>query len=669
MTSYSKLYIDLETYGSVDLVTCGVYAYASSDDFEVLLLGYAYGDDPVQQIDVANGEEIPNELLRDIVDTKISKIAHNASFERVCLSYWFRKQKMSDQWINPENWHCTAVRAAELGMPRSLEAVGKALHLADDKLKLSTGKLLINYFCKPCAPTRSNSGRTRNMPWHDQERWNLFKEYNLQDVEAERAIEKEELTYESTRPSEQELYELDQKINDAGVAVDMQLINRINGYVNNYTLNLIEEAKRITGLENPNSLQQVKKWLEAKGVPVSSLDKAAIQNMADYIVDEDVKKYTKIRQKLGKTSVAKFDAMKRAAVWDEGTKTYRVHGMLMFYGAMRTGRWAGRIVQLQNLPRNSYKDLELAHQWAKAGEFETLDMCYPNLMDVFSQLIRTSFIPAAGNTFIVADYNAIEARVIAWFADEQWKLDVFQRGGKIYEEAASRMFKIPADQIGHDSPERAKGKIAELAGGYGGGLDAYKRMGANKAGLSDEDIQRLVYEWRDINQGIVDFWGKAETAMREAIKNPGAKMVLTKGVAFKMHKDTLFMRLPSGRCLAYREAALKAGERKKDEITYLGENAITGHYETIRSYGGRIVENIVQATARDCLAYAMKALSDKGYNIRFHVHDEVIIEVPTDKIEEAKKDIVETMALKDTPWKEGMPLKAEEYDCTYYLKK
>lgn len=664
-----RLHLDLETYGSVDLTACGVYAYTASEDFDILLLGYRFDEEPVKQVDLAQGEELPDEIVDSLLDPGIAKLAHNATFERVCLSCYLNRSKtINTKFLDPKNWHCTAVRAAELGMPRSLDAVGKALHLSEDNAKLSTGKLLINYFCKPCKPTRANNYRTRNLPQHDQERWNLFKEYNVRDVVAESEIDKLESQYESTRATEQELYELDQRINDGGVAVDMPLIDSILNFMNEHTVNLLDQAKELTRLENPNSLPQVRKWLEGKGVPFASLDKASLQIMGETTNDPEVSKYIKIRQELGKTSCAKYDAMKRAAVWDEESQTWRVHGMLMFYGAMRTGRWAGRIVQLQNLPRNSFKDLELARELARKGDFETLDICYPNMMDVLSQLVRTAFIPAEGNQFVVADYNAIEARVIAWFAGEQWKLDVFDKGGKIYEEAASRMFKIPVDQIGHDSPERAKGKIAELAGGYGGGVEAYKRMGADKAGLTDEEIQSLVYGWRDANKEICALWGKAEEAMRGAIESPGVVTELCKGVKFRMQKDTLFVRLPSGRSLAYRGACIKDGQRKR-EIVYLGENAITGHYEEIRSYGGRIVENIVQATARDCLAYAMMALDKKGYKLRFHVHDEVIVEVPKTKVDESAKDITETMAIKGLKWKEGMPLRAEQYDCSFYLKK
>ena len=667
--SNKRLHIDIETYGEVDLTECGVYAYAHHESFEILLIGYAYNDEPVQVIDLAQGEEIPEQFIKDLLDHEVAKVAHNAAFERVCLSEHLRRQGLlKTDYMSAHNWHCTSVRAAELGMPRSLKEVGEVLHLSEDNTKLSTGKLLINYFCKPCKPTKTNGMRTRNFYYHDIERWDAFKKYNIRDVVAEREIDKIELTYESTRKSEEEMYELDQRINDDGVAVDMVLISQIINYVQDYTNKLLERAKELTGCDNPNSLPQIKAWLAKKGVMANSLDKEALAELLEVTTSDEVREYLTIRQEIGKTSVAKYEAMKRAAIYDEKTQTWRVHGTLMFYGAMRTGRWAGRIVQVQNLPRNSIKDLALARKWARDGEWELLEMGYANIMDVFSQLIRTALIPAKGNKFVVSDYNAIEARVIAWFADEEWKLDVFRTGGKIYEETASRMFKVPIEQIGHDSPERAKGKVAELAGGYGGGVEAYKRFGAERFGLDDNEIKRLVDSWRNSNKNIVALWDIAESAMRGAIEHPGTCEKVTHGSAFKMQKDTLFLRLPCGRCIAYRGAKIEEGARKS-EISYLGENATTGHYEFIRTYGGRIVENLVQATARDCLAFAMKELMDNGYKIRFHVHDEVIIEVPEEN-PIATTDVPRLMAeaVANTKWGKDIPLRAESYECSFYLK-
>jgi len=671
MTGYKKrLHIDIETYGEVDLGECGVYAYANHPSFEILLIGYAYDDDSVQQIDLAQGEEPAEQFFHDLMNPEIAKVAHNATFERVCLSAYYRKRGLlkSDYIDAGTNWNCTSVRAAELGMPRSLKDVGDVLHLSEENYKLSTGKLLINYFCKPCKPTKINGQRTRNYYFHDVERWEAFKRYNIRDVVAEREIDKIELSYESTRESEHEMYVLDQRINDQGVAVDMVLIDQIINYVNTYTEGLLNRAKEITELDNPNSLIQVKSWLAKKGVMVNSLDKEALEELLQVASDKEVREYLTIRKEIGKTSVAKYEAMKRAAIYDKKTDTWRVHGMLMFYGAMRTGRWAGRIVQVQNLPKNSINDLALAREWARNGEWGLLEMGYENIMDVFSQLIRTALIPARGNKFVVSDYNAIEARVIAWFADENWKLDVFRRGGKIYEETASRMFKVPIESITHDSPERAKGKVAELAGGYGGGVEAYKRFGAERFGLDDKEIQRLVKSWRDSNKNIVELWDITENAMREAIEKPGAITKVTHGAAFRMQKDTLFLRLPCGRCLAYRGAGIQEGARKS-EIAYLGENATTGHYEMIRTYGGRIVENLVQATARDCLAFAVKELMDKGYNIRFHVHDEVIVEVPeNDPTAETEVPKLMADAIAQTKWGKDIPLRAESYECSFYLK-
>lgn len=671
ISSDNRLHLDLETFCEIDLATCGAYAYAAHPSFEILLLAYAIGNGPVHQVDLACGETIPEKIIDMILNDQVVKIAHNATFERVCLSRYLQgSDKLKARYIDPQNWVCTAVRAATLGMPRSLDAVGKELKLPTEKQKSATGKLLINYFCRPCTPTRTNGYRTRNLPYHDQERWNLFKSYNVQDVVAEQAVDDEESTYMGQPDKEQELWELDQRINDEGVAVDMTLIDSIVDYMNEYTLALLDRAKELTGLENPNSLPQVKAWIASKGIPVDTLNKEDLSRLRKELSDPTVLEFLQIRSELGKTSTAKFDAMKRAAVYDELTNTWRVHGMLMFYGAMRTGRWAGKIVQLQNLPQNKLKDLDIARQLVRQEDWEWIDLMYPNNMEVISQLVRTAFIPEKGNTFIVADYSAIEARVIAWIANEEWKLDVFAKGGKIYEETASRMFKIPTECIAHNSVERAKGKIAELAGGYGGGVAAYEAMGAANYGWTADEIATMVFNWRDANKAIVAYWTTSEDAMRRSIESPGLMTTLEHNLAYKMQKDTLFNRLPSGRSLAYRGACLIDGRMsRKKEIAYLGEAAKTGHYELIRSYGGKIVENQVQATARDILAWAMADLDKAGYKIRFHVHDEVVIEVPIDAGEEVDEHIREIMALKTVPWAEGLTLKADSYRCDkYYLK-
>ncbi len=671
--TFKRLFIDIETYSDVDLQECGVYAYCSSPNFEILLNGYAINDGEFIQEDLAQGETISKEFIKMLLDPNVIKVSHNATFERVCFSRHLRKLGLIKGYLDPYHWECTANRAAELGMPRSLAGVGEALGLPPEEAKLaSIGKALIRYFCMPCKPTKANGGRTRNYPHHDLEKWNLFKEYHKRDVTSERIIYIKESGYESTRENEHRLYELDQRINDAGVAIDMKLVDNILEYSDKYKAQLLNRQIELTGLDNPNSLEQLKEWIRNQGIDCETITKESIDDLIKAATE--AKKYNvvevlEIRKETGKTSVAKYEAMKRAAVWDEETESYRVHGMLMFYGAMRTGRWAGRIVQLQNLPKNKYLTLDFARRLVMEKDFEYLELCYGNVMDVFSQLIRTAFIPTKGNRFVVADYNAIEARVIAWLADEQWKVDMFKRGGKVYEETASRMFHIPVDQIGHDSVERAKGKVAELAGGYGGGVAAYKAMGADKFGWSDNEIQKLVYQWRDANQSIVEYWRSMQTKAVEAYKNPGVVTKLPHRVAFRLFKDTLFLHLPSGRSLAMK--GFQYGPYKdetRDTMTYLGEDPKTSRYVRLKSFGGKLVENLVQATARDCLGYAMQALWGKGFRIRFHVHDEVIVEVPISSANADEKQITSIMAIDDIPWKEGLPLRAESYQCDYYLK-
>lgn len=672
-SNLKRCFIDLETYSDVDLTECGVYAYSASPAFEILLNGYAVNDDDVTQESLVEGDKMSQEFIDMLLDPNIIKVAHNATFERVCLSVYLRKLGIIKGYLDPYHWECTANRAAELGMPRSLAGAGEALGLPPEEAKMaSVGKQLIRYFCMPCKPTKVNKGRTRNLPHHDIEKWNLFKEYHKRDVTSERIIYYKECDYESTRENEHRLYELDQRINDAGVAIDMKLVDNILEYSDKYKAQLTLRQMEITHLENPNSLEQLKAWLQSREIYVDSITKENLDDIIKQATKEkkfDVVEVLEIRRETGKTSVTKYEAMKRAAVWDEETKSYRVHGMLMFYGAMRTGRWAGRIVQLQNLPKNKYSTLDFARKLVMDKDFEYLELLYGNVMDVFSQLIRTAFIPTKGNKFIVADYNAIEARVVAWLADEQWKVDMFKRGGKVYEETASRMFHIPVDQIGHDSIERAKGKVAELAGGYGGGVAAYKAMGADKFGWSDSEIQSLVYQWRDANQSIVKYWRTMERNAVEAYKNPGVVTKLPHRVAFRLYKDTLFMHLPCGRSLAMK--GFEYGPYKdetRDTMTYLGDDPKTSRYVRLKSFGGKLVENLVQATARDCLGYAMQALSEKGFQIRFHVHDEVIIEVPESQADILEKQVTDVMALEGLNWKEGLPLRAESYQCDYYLK-
>lgn len=653
-----KLFIDIETYSDVDLTSCGVYKYVDSPAFEIMLFGYAYNDDPVTVLDLAQGETLSEELLEDIISADVLKLAHNANFERTCMTKYFGKD------MYPGQWECTAVRASTLGLPRSLAAVGEALGLGEDEKKMAIGKRLVQYFAKPCAPTKTNGGRTRNLPRHEPERWALYKEYNAQDVVTERAIYKRLIKYPTTRIAERQLWALDQLMNEGGVLIDTQLVGSILNYAEEHKRMQKQRAMQISSIDNPNSLTQIRRWLQAKGIEANSLDKEGVKALIKELNDKapEVVEFLSIRQELGKTSVTKYDAIDRALCSDN-----RIRGMLQFYGANRTGRWAGRIVQLQNLPQNHIKDLDGVRNMVKAGEFDLIDMLYPSLMDVFSQLIRTAFIAREGYTFAVADYSAIEARVIAWLAGESWRIEVFKTHGKIYEASYSQAFKVPVDSVKKGSVERKKGKIMELALGYGGGINALKAFGADEMGLSDDELQHLVDRWRSTSKNIVAFWRDTESAVKDAIANPGAVIRLKRGLAFKLIDGTLFVKLPSGRAIAYQEAKLvRNGNRT--EIRYKGQNQVTQKWEEITTYGGKIVENITQATARDCLGAAMLALHDEGYTPQFHIHDEVVIEVKAKTAEHDLERIEELMALKGLDWIEGLPLTADGYLTPYYKK-
>ncbi len=656
-TSKRLLYIDIETYSETDLKTCGVYKYADDPTFEIQLLGYAYEDEEVRIVDLAQGEQIPASLLHDLTSDDVLKIAHNANFERTCL------QAALFEAMPPEQWECTAVRASTLGLPRSLSAVGEVLGLKEDEKKMAEGKRLVQYFSKPCAPTKTNGGRRRNLPRHEPIRWELYKTYNKQDVVTERVIRKKLLKYPATIDSEKRLWDLDQRMNEGGVLVETTLVNNILAYSEQHTYDLQEKAKAISGIDNPSSFPQIRRWLKTKGIDTDSLDKEAVKGLIKELKDKEpeVVDFLRIRQELGKTSVTKYDAMARAICSDN-----RIRGMLQFYGANRTGRWAGRIVQLQNLPQNKFKTLDIARQLVMEKDFEMLEILYPSMMDMFSQLIRTSFIARPGHTLIVADYSAIEARVIAWLANEKWRLDVFKTHGKIYEASASQMFNVPIETITKDSPLRKKGKVAELALGYQGSVGALEKMGAKDMGLSEEEMEHLVQAWRGANKRIVALWGIVENAARDAILNPGSTIQILRGIKFKMIEDILFVKLPNGRCLAYQDAKVKKNGYKQ-EICYKGQNQTTQKWEEVATYGGKLTENITQAVARDCLGAAMLHLNEAGYRPQFHVHDEVIIEVSkaTAKADQAR--ICSLMALHE-PWTEGLTLIADAYETEYYMK-
>lgn len=656
----SVLHIDLETYSEVDIKACGAYKYVYDDSFEILLLAYAFDDEEVKVVDLCCGEKIPDKVLKALVNPLFIKVAHNANFERTCLT------KHLNTYMKPEEWYCTAVRASELGLPRSLEEVGKAVGLDEDKQKLKVGKSLIEYFCKPCKPTKANNGRTRNMPWHYQERWDLFKEYNKQDVVTEREIMYKLALYPKTKASEHELWCLDQRMNDKGVKVNMEMVDNILNYNDHHVEELTNRAKEISHLENPDSLTQIKGWLRTKGLDLSSLTMDVINDLIksglkDIKDSDSIIEFLKIRKELGKTSVAKYEAMKRSLTPDG-----RVHGMLLFYGANRTGRWAGRIVQLHNLPQNKLSNLDEVRNLVINGDFDLLECLYSSPMDIFSQLIRTAFIADTNKTFAVADYSAIEARVIAWLADEEWVNEVFRTHGKIYEATAAQMFHVPIESVTHGSDLRKKGKVAQLACGYQGGVGALSAMD-KKGDIPEEEKQGLIDSWRAANPNIVKFWYDTESNFKKAIKNPGVTVDGPKGIKFKMVKDTLFIKLPSGRNIAYNKASIRT-KGMRDQIVYMGTNQETKRWELTETYGGKIVENIVQATARDCLGYAMLALAKEGYMPQFHIHDEVVIEVNKDTKEEDLNRIKDIMSLKDLEWKNGLNLKAEGYTTDYYMK-
>lgn len=644
------LSIDIETYSSVDLCSCGVYAYSESPDFEIVLFGYAFDDDPVRVIDLACGEKLPQEVQEALHDPEVLKTAFNASFERTCLGAYTGSR------MEPEQWSCTAVMARELGLPSSLEAVGTVLGLPEEKAKLKTGKALIRFFSIPCMPTKANGQRTRNLPEHDPARWALYKEYNANDVVAEREIRRI-LSAFPIYPKEQLLWEKDQDINDRGVGVDLKLAQNAVTIDETVKARLLEEARVLTGLENPKSTAQLKAWIEdTAGIEVESLNKKSIAGVRKDADHEDVDKMLDIRAGLAKTSTAKYEAMLRTACHDS-----RIRGLTQFYGASRTGRWAGRLVQMQNLPQNKMPDAELdiARQLVRAGDLETLEMCFDNTAGTLSQLIRTAFVPRKGCRFIVSDFSAIEARVLAWLAGEEWRLEVFNTHGKIYEASAEQMFHLPAGSVKKGDPMRQKGKIAELALGYGGSVGAMKSMGALEMGLHEDELKPIVDSWRAANHSITDFWWQTDAAARKTILSK-APTKLPHDMGFYKEGPLLRLRLPNGRTLSYVKPRVV-----EDNITYEGNIQTTGAWGRIESYGPKLVENIVQAVARDCLAEAMIRLEENGFPVVFHVHDEVICEVEEGR--SSAKELGLLMA-ESIPWAPGLPLKADAYECEYYRK-
>ncbi len=645
-----KISIDIETFSDVDLIRCGVYKYADSPNFEMLLFAYAVDDGDVHIIDIAGGEELPEEIIQAIKSDTVVKTAYNAQFERVCLSRYLLPK---GEYLNPQSWYCTAVQAAELALPMSLADVGSVLGL--ERQKMTEGKELIKYFCVPCKPTKSNGNRTRNRPCHDINKWETFKKYCMRDVDVERQIA-DKLKMYPISDEEHRLYVLDQIINDRGVLVDSELAEQAVKLNSIQSTVAVEQAYMITGLENPNSVTQLKQWLKENGVEIESLSKKAVKSLADE-TDGDVSEMLKLRLLMAKTSVKKYEAVIRSVCSDN-----RVHGMMRFCGANRTGRWSGNILQPQNLPQNHLPDLTLARDIVKDGDFEMLDMMFGNVPNVLSELIRTVLIPKPNHRFIVADFSAIEARVLAWIAGEQWRIDTFKNGGDIYCASASKMFKVPVEKHGVNGELRQKGKISELACGYGGSVGALKNMGAVEMGVQENELQGLINDWRNANPHIVRFWYEVGNAAMKAIKEkttvPLGKLV------FAYERGILFIRLPSGRRLSYIKPRIGTNRFGGDSITYMGINSAK-KWDRLETFGGKLTENIVQGTARDLLANALINAANAGYDTVFHVHDEIICEVPNGY--GSVEALCRLMCIKPD-WADGLPLNADGFECEYYKK-
>ena len=650
--------IDIETYSSVDLAKAGVYAYTEAPDFDILLIGYKYDDeDEVHVIDtLAVDRDFDEELYefrQALTDPSIVKTAFNANFERTCLAKW------TGAAMPPEEWRCTMIKALTMGLPGNLADAGMALGLPEDKLKDPQGKALIQFFSKPCKPTRTNGRRTRNLPAHDPEKWKLFIAYNRQDVVTEQEILKRLAVYKIP-DSEQALWSLDQHMNDNGVKLDIPMVEKIVEYDTQRRQELQEEAQTITGLSNPNSLAQLKKWLASQGVEMASVTKDTIAEALAGDLPENVRRMLEIRTALGKTSVAKYSTMLTAVCQD-----HRLRGILQFYGANRSGRWAGRLVQTHNLAKNSLPDLDLARELAAAGDFDTMQTLFGETAFVFSELIRTAFIPSDGCRFVVSDFAAIEARVISWISGEEWRLEAFRAGKDIYCETASQMYKVPVVKHGENGHLRQKGKVAELACGYQGGIGAMKRM--DKGGtIPEEELQAVVDAWRAANPKIPKLWRTCELAAKTAIEEHRTVRI-AHGIAFSYINGNLFVKLPSGRKLCYWDTRLKLDPRDgRDHIVYMGVNQETKQWGETETYGGKLVENIVQATARDCLAVAMTRVSELGYKIVMHVHDEMIVDVPNED-KEAPAVINDIMG-QPIDWAPGLPLKGDTYETPFYKK-
>ena len=648
MINLKSISWDLETYSSVDLTKCGVYRYCESEDFEILLAAYSIDGGAVQVTDLACGEKLPQEILDALEDETVEKWSYNSQFERICLSRLLGYP--AGDYLAPESWRCSMVWASTLGLPRSPESVGVVLGL--EKQKLTEGKDLIRYFCVPCRPTKANGGRMRNLPEHDPEKWERFKAYNLRDVETEMQIQKR-LSNFPVPDTIWEEYHLDQEINDRGIGVDMGLVRQAIAMDARSRERLTAAMRELTELENPNSVQQMKQWLVDHGLETDTLGKKAVAELLK-TAPGPLREVLSLRQQLAKSSVKKYTAMENAVCADS-----RAHGMFQFYGANRTGRFSGRLIQLQNLYKNTMPDLAQARALVRSGNYEALSMLYEDIPDTLSQLIRTAFVPQDGRKLIVADFSAIEARVLAWLAGEKWVLEVFEKGGDIYCETAARMFHCRVEKHGENAELRQKGKQATLSCGYGGSVGALKAMGALEAGMTEEELQPLVDSWRAANPNIVRFWWDVDRAVKECVKM--RIPTETHGLRFDYRSAMLFITLPSGRRLAYVKPRIGENQFGGESVTYMGVGG-TKKWERLESYGPKFVENIVQGTARDILCNAMQTL--KNCSIVAHVHDEIIIEADRRMSVTA---VCEQMG-RTPPWAKGLKLRADGYECEFYQK-
>jgi DNA polymerase len=668
----TTLRIDIETYSTVELIKCGVHRYADSDDFEVMLFGYAFDDDDPVVIDLAQGEELPEKVRTAIFDPAVTKTAYNAAFEIVCLSKHFQTQ------LDPAQWRCTSVHALYLGLPNSLADVGKVIGLPQDLQKKKIGVSLVRYFCMPCKPTKTNGGRTRNKALHDREKWRLFKDYCAQDVVAEREIARRLSRYPVPH-KEHQLWILDQKMNNRGIMIDRQLVESAITCDEIYKQRMTEEAVQLTGLSNPNSRNQLLEWLQVKeGSEIEDLTKKTVPLVLRQTKNDVVRRVMELRQELAKTSVTKYAAMQRSACTD-----LAVRGLTQFYGANRTGRWAGRLVQVQNLPQNKLKDIDLARRLMKIGDYDLVEDLFGSVFDTLSQLIRTAFVARPNHKLVISDFSAIEARVVAWLAWCRWRLDVFKTHGKIYEASAEQMFKLPPGSVDKKSPYRFKGKVAELALGYQGGAGALKTMGALEMGLTEEELEPIKIAWRDANPEVVQLWYDCE---RSAIAAVNGKKPVTLPIAnnrsklvFEVDPGFLFITLPSGRRLSYVRPRIEKEDlyREKSDgtkflvaregsLTYEGSDQKTKQWTRLPTYGGKLVENITQAIARDLLAESMLALDAEGFSLLTTVHDEVVTEEPIN----GPRDVALAEEIMGRPiaWAKDLPLRGDGFETPYYMK-